>query len=128
MSNLIVIALFIAMFKRRHQAFSYLILWNFQVFLNGFFKLVMRQGRPAMVIPSQTSSSGVEIPWTSGVDIISLGSPSGTSLFAMCIALSVVMEHIYHTEEQSEHDNIRLTLTESRMDLSASHLQTRSVS
>ena len=102
--NVLVICVFIAMFKRRKQAFSYLILWFMQVFLNTFLKLALRQGRPSMVIKDA---------WTSVDQVISLGSPSGTALTSMCISLSVVIEYIYHTEEQNE-----LNLNVGRLSLS----------
>ena len=93
--NVLVICIFTAMFKRRKQAFSYLLLWFAQVFLNAFLKLALRQGRPSMV----TKES-----WTSYDQVISLGSPAGAALTAMCISLSLVLEYIYHTEETNELD------------------------
>ena len=105
--NCIVIAIFTAMFKRRHQAFSYLILWFMQVFFNSFLKLAMRQGRPSMVINEPDDPS---IPWTSLKQIISLGCPCGSALQSMCISLSVIIEYIYHTEEQYNLGVARLTI------------------
>ena len=35
--NILTVYIFTAMFKRRHQAFSYLVLWSSQVFLIYFF-------------------------------------------------------------------------------------------
>ena len=60
--NVIVICIFVAMFKRRNQAFSYLALWFMQVFINSFFKLALRQARPSMVIADKDNP---DIPWTS---------------------------------------------------------------
>ena len=42
------------------------------------------------------------IPWTTTKEVISLGSPSGTALSSMCVALSIIIEYIYYTEEQNE--------------------------
>ena len=47
--NIFVISVFCAMFKRRHHAFSYVVLWNLQVFFDTFFKLVLHEARPSMV-------------------------------------------------------------------------------
>ena len=55
----------------------------------------------------------IDNAWTSFEQVISLGSPSGSSLTAMCISLSVVIEYIYHTEEQ-----IELNLNVGRLSLS----------
>ena len=52
-----------------------------------------------------------DVPWTSFNQVISLGSPSGTSLQSMTIALAVVIDHIYYTEEQIELNVARLTLS-----------------
>ena len=60
-------------------------------------------------MPPESVGDGY-IKWTPKGQIISLGTPSGTALSSMCIALSVVMEHIYHTEEESEHDSLRLSV------------------
>ena len=106
--NIIVVLLFTAMFKRRHQAFSYLLLWSFQVFIETFSKFAMREPRPSMVV----SPVDGFILWTPYTQIISLGSPCNTSLSTMCITLSFVIEYIYHTEEQSEHNNIRLSISQ----------------
>ena len=51
------------------------------------------------------------VPWTSFESIIDLGLPSSTALTSMSLGLSIVIEYIYHTEEQSEHNNIRLTMS-----------------
>ena len=107
--NLFVIFIFVAMFKRRHQAFSYVSLWCAQIFLEVWFKLCFHEARPPMVFPPETRETGA-IKWIPAGQIISLGTPSGTALSSMCIALSVVIEHIYHTEEQSEHNNLRLSI------------------
>ena len=40
------VVVFVAMFKRRHQAFSFLILWTFQIFLVNFFKLATHTAVP----------------------------------------------------------------------------------
>ena len=52
------------------------------------------------------------IPWTTTKEVISLGSPSGTALSSMCVALSIIIEYIYYTEEQNEQNIGRLTLTQ----------------
>jgi len=49
-----------------------------------------------MVIVSEDEN----IPWIKIEEVISLGSPSGSALSSMCIALSVVIEYFNHTEEQ----------------------------
>ena len=33
----------------------------------------------------------------------------------MCIAISITIEYIWHTEEQSEYRNLRLTVTENEV-------------
>ena len=66
-----------------------------------------------MVVPPGEYKPDNVITWTPPTQIISLGTPSGTALSSMCIALSVVIEHIYHTEEQSEHNSVRLSFTRS---------------
>ena len=66
----------------------------------------MLEPRPSMVVIDDVTL------WTPYTQIISLGSPSNTSLATMCIALSFVIEFIYHTEEMSEHNNIRLTFSQ----------------
>ena len=43
-----------------------------------------------------------------------LGAPSARALASMCIALSIVIEYIWHYEEESEHNEISLTLTYSQ--------------
>lgn len=60
-----------------------------------------------MVILSDDKS----IPWISLEEVISLGSPSGSALSSMCVALSVVIEYFNHTEEQYDQNIGRLTLT-----------------
>ena len=91
--NVVVIAVFVAMFKRRHQAFSYVILWMLQTFLENFFKLVTLQPRPSIYINSDVEG----VPWTSSTSIIDLGSPSSTALTSMSLGLSLVIEYINHT-------------------------------
>ena len=51
------------------------------------------------------------IPWTPLIQVISLGSPSMDALQSMCIGLSVVIEYIYHTEEQNDLSIGRLTVS-----------------
>ena len=46
---------------------------------------------------------------------MTLGAPSGTALTSMCIAISITIEYIWHTEEQSEYRNLRLTMTENEV-------------
>ena len=43
-----------------------------------------------------------DIPWTSVNQVISLGAPCGSAFTSMTVALSVVIEYIYYTEEQIE--------------------------
>ena len=44
--SLILVSIWVSMFKRRQQAFSYTILICIQIFLSQFFKLVFHEGRP----------------------------------------------------------------------------------
>jgi len=46
--NVVLIAVFLAMFKRRHQAFSFLLLWCSQIFFTILLKLAIHQPRPYM--------------------------------------------------------------------------------
>ena len=108
--NILVICIFTAMFKRRHQAFSYLILWMVQIFVESFFKLVMHSARPSQVMKRSYDDDGsVIIPWTPPDQIISLGTPSGAACVSMAISLSIVIEYINHSEEELQHGDIRLS-------------------
>ena len=110
--NILVIAVFVAMFKRRHHAFSYLVLWSIQVFFDTFFKLAFHQARPSMI-------SGTEIPWTPNDQIIDFGAPSGGALTSMSIFVSLAVELICHNEDMSDKTNmVRAVSTASEIDSS----------
>ena len=47
--NLITIAVWVSMFKRRQQALSYTILMSVQVFISSLFKLATHESRPYMI-------------------------------------------------------------------------------
>ena len=110
--NILVIAVFVAMFKRRHHAFSYLVLWSIQVFFDTFFKLAFHQARPSMI-------SGTDIPWTPNDQIIDFGAPSGSALTSMSIFVSLAVELICHNEDMSDKTNmVRAVSTASEIDSS----------
>ena len=48
--NILIIIFFTALFKRRHQAFSYMLLFTLQILLMNFFQLATHQARPNMAI------------------------------------------------------------------------------
>ena len=54
----------------------------------------------------------IEDTWMPSDEVVDLGSLCGTSLTSMSIALSVVIEYIYHTEEQASLNVVRLTVTQ----------------
>ena len=93
--SLIVISIWVAMFKRRQQAFSYTILICAQIFIGQFFKLVTHEGRPF-----QDSSTKV-------IDLVKdLGSPSDTALNTMSLGLTLVLERIqWHKEIANQGHN-----------------------
>lgn len=86
-------------------------LWNLQILVENFLKLTLHEARPSLMIP--TCDPDCNIPWTPFNQIISLGSPCGTALSSSCVALSIAIEYVYYTEEQSEHSKIKLTMTHS---------------
>ena len=110
--NILVIAIFVAMFKRRHHAFSYLVLWSIQVFFDTFFKLAFHQARPSML-------GNKDITWTPSDQVIDFGAPSGSALTSMSIFLSLAVELICHNEEMSDKTNmVRAVSTTSEIDTS----------
>ena len=100
--NLIIIAVWVSLFKRRQQALSYAILMGAQVFVSCFLKLATREARPYMT--DQTAVKGQFFIATGTVK--DLGSPSDTALNTMCVGLSLVIEKIWWEAERSSHNSI----------------------
>ena len=88
--NLITIAVWVSMFKRRQQALSYTILMSVQVFISCLFKLATHESRPYMI-----DSDDLEPKFfISTTKVQELGSPSDTALNTMCVGLSLAIEKV----------------------------------